>query len=292
MKSQIKNTLMMVVSMTIFGTIGLIRRYIELPSGYLAISRGIIGSLFLTTVLLVFKRKPNMSIIINRIFVLLISGFLIGANWILLFESYRYTTIANATMCYYMAPIFVIVISPILFKETMRINNVIAVIVTFIGMLLISGIFTTSQTGVGHPLGIILGLLAALLYASVIIINKKISDIPAYEKTITQLFFAGITLIPYSLLTEEINTSSINLKNIVLILTAGVVYTGIAYYLYFESMSKLKAQSVALLGYIDPVVAVLVSFFILREDFTITGLIGTLLIIAATTANEIINLRQ
>lgn len=107
-----------ILAMSIFGTIGIFRRYIPLPSSVLALARGTIGTIFLLFLLLVIKRQRLSAEAISRNFkFLVISGALIGFNWILLFEAYQYTTVATATLCYYMAPVLVIMASPFFFQE-------------------------------------------------------------------------------------------------------------------------------------------------------------------------------
>ena len=93
----------LVLSMLIFGTIGLFRRYIPLPSGLLAMARGLIGTLFLVLAMALRRQRPSGAAIRKNLPLLILSGAMIGFNWILLFEAYNHTTVALATLCYYMA---------------------------------------------------------------------------------------------------------------------------------------------------------------------------------------------
>ena len=56
---------------------------------------------------------------------LILSGALIGFNWILLFEAYNYTTVATATLCYYMQPTIVILLSPLFFRERLTAKKLV-----------------------------------------------------------------------------------------------------------------------------------------------------------------------
>ena len=67
----------------------------------------------------------------------------------------------------------------------------------------------------------------------------------------------------------------------------GLVHTGMAYAIYFGSMSHLKAQSIAVLGYIDPVFALLLSALVLHESLTVFGILGAVLIIGSALVSEI-----
>ena len=134
--------LCLILAMTIFSTIGIFRRYIPLSSGMLAAVRGIVGTIFLLLVFFAKKEKFHADTIKKNLLLLLLSGCFIGINWIFLFESYRYTTVATATLCYYMAPIFVMLVSPFLFKENMSIKKGLCIISALIGMVFVSGILT------------------------------------------------------------------------------------------------------------------------------------------------------
>ena len=113
-----KSKLSLMGAMVIFGTIGLVRRYIDLPSSFIALARAVIGTVFLLGVVALTKKKPDWAGIRKNGLVLVLSGAFLGFNWVFLFESYRCTSVATATLCYYMAPILVILASPLL-KETL-----------------------------------------------------------------------------------------------------------------------------------------------------------------------------
>ena len=288
MNENTKAKLSLILSMVIFGTIGIFRKYVPLSSGLLAISRGYIGALFLIFLIVVIKKnKISFKAIKNNLFLLCLSGVFIGINWILLFESYQYTSVATATLCYYMAPVFVIVASPFLFKEKITLKKVICVIVALVGMVLVSGIIETGFTGIGELKGILLGLGAAAFYASVIVLNKKIENVPIYDKTTVQLASAATVLVPYSIFVEDNSNVEITPIVIIMLLVVGVVHTGFTYALYFGTIEKLNTQTVALFSYIDPIVAIILSAVILSEKMSIFGAIGAVLILGSTMISEL-----
>ena len=278
----------MIGAMTIFGTIGIFRKYIPLPSSLLALARGIIGTAFLLFLVLAVKRDKLSIEAIKRNFVfLIVSGAFIGFNWILLFEAYQYTTVATATLCYYMAPVIVVLVSPFLFKERLTLLKAICVAVALAGMVFVSGIPQSGFGGMSELKGILLGLGAATLYAIVVILNQYIKDIPAYDKTIMQLGTAAIAILPYTLLTENFADISFTPVAVLMLLFVGIVHTGIAYTLYFGSMSGLKAQTIALFSYIDPVVAIILSAVILQENIGLWGVIGAVMVLGSTMVSEL-----
>lgn len=285
----------MMLSMFIFGTIGLFVKYIPLPSSLIALLRGFVGALFLFVLIKIKKQSMDKTAIKVNLFKLCLSGAVLGFNWILLFESYRYTTVATATLCYYLAPVIVILVSPILLKEKLTWKKLLCVLISLLGMVFVSGVLGVLKTGhfeKSEFTGILFGLGAACLYACIVLTNKKIKDISAYDMTIVQLAVAAAVLVPYVLLTQDLSGTALGAKELALLAVVCIVHTGIAYALYFGSMKGLKGQTVAILSYIDPVVAILMSALILREGFTASGALGAVLILGATFANEIIDSKQ
>ena len=280
-----RSLLSLTLSAAIFGTIGIFRRWLPLPSGVLAMIRGFLGAASMVVLLLLRRQRPAWEPVKKNLWKLLVSGAMIGFNWILLFEAYRYTTVAVATLCYYMAPSIVLLVSPLLLKERLTLRKGICVFAALGGMVLVSGILGGENTVSGK--GILLGLGAAALYAAVVLTNKTIHGVPAIEKTAVQLFAAGAVLVPYVLLAEEVPGGTFTLSVILLTLVVGLVHTGLAYALYFGSMDGLSAQTVALFSYIDPVVAVLLSALLLKEPMGLLEGIGTVLVICAAAVSEL-----
>lgn len=267
----------LVLSMLIFGSIGIFVRYIPLPSSVIAMIRGFVGTLFLLVVVFLTKKKLSGKSIKKNLILLLLSGAAIGVNWILLFESYRRIPVATATLCYYLAPVFVIILSPLVLKEKLNLTKVLCVIMALVGMVFISGIIGGTKNSL-DSIGILCAVGAAVLYSIVVMMNKFLKDISSYDSTIMQLFAAFIVILPYTLLTEDFSVLEVSNTTILLLMVVGIVNTGVAYWLYFGSMKNLKAQTIALFSYIDPMVAIILSILILKEGMNIYNVIGAVLI--------------
>ena len=278
--------LKLIISMVIFGTIGIFVRYIDAERGFIAFTRGIIGAIILVVALLLMRRRPSLTAIKNNLVWLLISGACIGINWILLFESYSYTTIATSTLCYYMSPVFVIIASPLVLGARVTAKKWICVVVALVGMVLVSGIVGGDGIGENGIIGVALALGAALLYATVTLLNKKLKDISSYDTTIVQLAAAALTVLPYTIFAESNDIFALDPVAIIMILVVGVLHTGVAYMLFFSSIQELPTETVALFSYLDPIVAVLLSLFI-SEPMTLPMCIGAVLIIVALIASEV-----
>ena len=275
------------LSMFIFGTIGLFVRNIPLPSSLIALVRAAVGTLFLLMLLLLRHEKPDYAAIRRNLKTLLISGTAMAFNWILLFEAYRYTTVAVATLCYYFSAIFVIIASPFVLKERITPVKAVCSVVALAGMVLVSGV-TDGRSGAFSPIGVALGLGAAVLYATVVLLNKRLKDISSFDTTISQLAIASVVLLPYVLLTETLSSINLPPMGLIMLMTVAIVHTGMSYAMYFSSLKELKAQTVALVSYLDPVVALLLSVFVLSEPMTPAAVIGAVLVLGAMLASELI----
>ena len=277
-----KSLYMLIGSMVIFGTIGVVRRYIPLSSAAIAAARGLVGAVFLLLLRLLRRKKLDRAAVRANLWRLILSGAIIGFNWIALFEAYQYTTVAVATLCYYMAPVFVIMLSPLVLKDKLTARKGICAALAVAGMVLVSGVL---DAGGGSLRGVLLGLLAAALYASVILINKRMTPMPAMDRTVIQLAAAGVVVLPYAILTGG-GGEALTLGTLGLLAVICIVHTGFAYALYFGSMEGLPAHTIALLSYIDPVVAVVLSAVALDEPLTLWTMVGAVLILGAAVLGE------
>lgn len=277
--------IMLGVSMTIFGTLGLFVRNIPVSSAQLALCRAILASVLIGLYLLATRQKIPFSKINREVPLLLLSGGAMGVNWILLFEAYKYTTVSVATLSYYFAPVLVTIVCPILFREKLTGKQVLCFIMSTVGLVLIT--LTGEGGGDQMPKGILCGLGAAVFYTAVILLNKFIKNVGGIHRTFLQFLAAIVVLIPYVALTGERALWQMDSKGWVNLLIVGLVHTGITYCLYFSSLKELPGQKAAILSYIDPLIAVVVSVVFLRENMTLLQAFGGVLILGFTLINEI-----
>lgn len=271
--------------MALYGTTGILKKFIPFSSSFISFTRAVIALLLILSVVLIQKKKLDFQGIKKNLVYLLAVGLLLGLNWIAYFEACNYTTVAKASLCYYMAPVLIIALSPILYKEKLGGKKVLCVLVAVAGMVMVSGVLTDSTHGDWK--GIAIGLGAAVIYALVIIFSRKITDVPSYDKTAVQMAIAALVMLPVVLVNGEPATGNANAMEWILLIIIGTVNTGLAYIIYFDKVTKLKAQTVAIFAYADPVVSVLLSALILKEPLGIFGIVGAVLIIGAMIINEI-----
>ena len=292
-----RSRLFIALAAAIFGTIGLFVRQISLPSAETALYRAVLAVLAIGTYLLITRQKIELSGMKKELILLLISGVAMGANWILLFEAYKYTTVSMATLSYYAAPVLITLVSTFLFREKLTPRKILCFVMSTLGILLItvsgsdggssplSGSSPFSGSGTDH-IGIMFGLCAAVLYATVVLLNKFIKNVEGIQRTFLQFIAAVATLFPYVMLTGGTHLSSLNGAGWGFLLVVGLVHTGIAYCLYFSSLQHVSGQEAAVLSYIDPFVAVVLSVLLLHEPMSLMQMVGGAMILGFTLLNE------
>ena len=271
--------------MVTFGTLAPFVRNINVSSGELALYRAILAASLIAVVLLATKQRIPFEKIKKEVPLLLASGVAMGINWILLFEAYKYTTVSAATLSYYFAPVIVTVVCPILFKEKLTKKQILCFVMSTVGLVMITGI--GDMGGSRGMIGILFGLGAACFYATVILMNKFIKNVEGIHRTFLQFLSAIVVLIPYVMLTSGVTLGNLDGFGWFNLLIVGLVHTGVTYCLYFSSLKELPGQKAAILSYIDPLVAVLISVTILNETMTMSQVFGGTLILGFTLWNEL-----
>lgn len=286
MRKESRARTFLILSMTIFGTIGLMVRYIPVSSGELALYRAVMAAVLIGLCLLITRQKIPFSAIKKQLPLLLLSGCAMGFNWIFLFQAYRFTTVSVATLSYYFAPVLVTLACPVLFREKLGARQWICFAMSTAGLVLITGVGDVSA-GSNHLMGIGFGLAAACLYAAVILLNKFIQNVDGIHRTFLQFLAAILVLLPYVALTGGTHLNTLDTTGWVFLLIVGLVHTGVAYCMYFSALKELPGQKAAILSYTDPLVAVILSVTVLGEPMNILQVIGGVMILGFTLWNEI-----
>lgn len=286
MSRNIYAPLRLILAMAIFGTLGIFVRNIPLDSAEIALYRAVLSAVLIGGYLLIRKERIPVRTMKKELFLLLLSGAAMGFNWILLFEAYKYTTVSIATLSYYFAPVIVTALCPVLFREHLSRRQVCCFLMSTLGVVLIIGASGFGSSG-SDLIGIGYGLGAAVLYATVILLNKFIKNVTGIHRTFLQFIAALMVLIPYVAATSGFHFMELSGKGWANLLIVGFVHSGIAYCLYFPSLKEMKGQQAAVLSYIDPLVAVVVSVTVLGEALTVSQVVGGVLILGFALINEI-----
>lgn len=277
-----------IVAVLLYGTVGLVVRYVNLPSEVIVLFRGTFGALSVLAYMLARGRRPDAAAIRTNLRWLLAGGVCLGLNWVFLFAAYVHTTVAMASLCNYMAPIIVIAISPFAFGERIGPRRIACVLVAFVGIALVSNLPAATSGGV-NVVGLALGMLAALSFVGVVFCNRHLHDIESLDRVVVQLSISAAVVLPYALaMNGGLPLAGLDARSWLLLALLCVVQTGIAYIFYFGAMGVLPVLEVALLGYIEPVTSVVCSALVLGEPMGVLGWVGAAMVIAAAAAGELV----
>ena len=274
-------------ALLLFGSNGMVASFIQLSSLQIVLLRTLTGSILLAVLffltggkLTFYKHKRHFSF-------LAVSGIAMGASWMFLYEAYARIGVSIASLLYYCGPVIVMALSPLLFKEKLTANKIVGFLAVIVGVVLING---NAFGDNGDISGIACGLLSAVMYAFMVICNKKASDISGLENSTLQLTTAFLTVAAFVGLKQGY-TMQIASSSVIPILVLGLLNTGIGCYLYFSSIGKLRVQTVAICGYLEPLSAVVFSVVFLNEVMLPLQIIGAALIIGGAMAGELLNKR-
>ncbi len=275
-----------ITAVVLYGTVGMFLRFVDLPSESVAFFRGAVGVLFILLFRLARRERPDRAAIKTDLPLLIVSGIGLGFNWIFLFAAYVKTTVAIASLCNYMAPVFVVILAPLVLREKLDGRKIPFIFLALFGIVLVSGI--TGGGVAGDPLGAVYGLAGACCFTFIVFCNRKMKNVSAMDRAVIQLAVSAATVLVYLLIKNGGRFPLPDMRSGLMVLMLGILQTGIAYCLYFSGMAKLPVQTVAILGYLEPVVSVLCSVIFLREPMGWTGWIGAAMVIAAAVISELL----
>lgn len=271
------------LSLLLFGSNGIVASFILLNSYEIVFSRSLLGSLFLIAVFVFGRNKPSFWKNKREFIFLICSGVAMGTSWMFLYEAYSQIGVSIATLIYYCGPVIVMILAPIVFKESITSAKIAGFIAVFIGMLLVNGVEVTNSRFLW---GLICGILSAVTYAFMVIFNKKAASIKGLENSMGQLTVSFVTVAIFTWIKQGASIA-VSKESILPILILGIVNTGFGCYLYFSSIKELPVQSVAICGYLEPLSAILFSAVFLHEQLTIVQIIGAILILGGASFGEL-----
>lgn len=271
------------LALLLFGSNGIVASYILLNSYEIVFLRTLIGSLFLILVFALSKQKMRFWKNKSHFLCLVISGVAMGASWIFLYEAYAQIGVSIATLACYCGPVIVMIFSPVIFKEKMTSYKLLGFLAVIIGMFCVNG-QALSQGRTSW--GLICGVLSAIMYAIMVVFNKKALSITGLENSMCQLIISFITVAIFIGFKQGFSVN-ITQANLMPILLLGVVNTGIGCYLYFSSIGELPVHAVSICGYLEPLSALIFSAVILGEKLSLVQIAGAVLILGGAVFGEL-----
>ena len=280
-----KYYLMFVAAMLIFGSNGVFASMLDMSGAQLVLMRTLIGGAVLLIIILISRSRTPREVLLREKWRLLFAGVCLGANWALLFEAYNLMNVSLATLTYYTAPVLVLVLAPFVLKERQNSLAYVGMLVVVVGMLLVVG--TDLGEGGVTVTGLVVGLGSAVFYAMLMLVNKKISGVSGLNLTFIEIIIAAVILLPYVFATSGGVPLPTDARGIFALLFLCTVNTGFACWLYFSSMNRLPAKAVALMGYFDPVSALVFSAVFLDERLSTVQFIGAVLVLAGALVGQL-----
>lgn len=277
-----------ILALLIFGSNGIITSLIDLNSYEIVLLRTLIGSLIL--IFLFFIKKGQLTFFKHKkqFTFLCISGIAMGASWMFLYEAYQIIGVSIASLLYYCSPVFVMVLAPLLFKEKLTIIKITSFLTVLCGIFLVNG---SSFQNDGNSQGMFCGFMSALMYALMVIFNKKAKNITGLENAMLQLFISFLTVAGFVGF-QQGYAIQIAPSDILPIFILGFVNTGLGCYFYFSSIGSLPVQTVAICGYLEPLSAVLFSVVLLREKMLPVQIAGAIFILGGAAFGECFQMKS
>ncbi|MCD6458491.1 MAG: EamA family transporter [Thermoproteales archaeon] len=273
-----------IISMLIWGSVGIFARFSELDGLSLAFYRVLFSSVFFLVFYLIKDRERllySFNEAIDKIKHISLIGIALGFNWVFFFYAVMLTQIAKALLVYYLAPLFVIIFSTIYLKERPRARTIFLAVMAFLGFLTIicEDIGDFNQNDM---LGVFFAFLASLLYATVTILGRYLRSFQPLSLTFFQLAFATLSLSPFMILYGQF---VISLQSIAVVMVIALVHTILALLIYMDALREVEASRVALLSYLDPLSAIVYALVIFGEIPSFHTMIGGFLILASSICN-------
>ncbi|KXZ23309.1 transporter [Bacillus nakamurai] len=246
----------MVISMVIFGSIGFFSEHTNVPSFELVFVRCLCATLFLGVCWFATGQYRTEKWSRREVFQTLACGFFLVFNWVFLFKSFEETSVTIAISVYHLAPVLVLLLGSVIYREKLRVMSVSSIVICFLGTALISGINGNTSLAQLMGSGIIWAVLAALFYAFTTLLGKGINSLSPYAVTFLQTGLGIVVLLPFI---HFSSFSHLSHSNWIMIVSTGIIHTGIVYLLFFDSLRFLSTRFISIIVFLDPAVAIVLD---------------------------------
>lgn len=273
-----------IVAMAILGTNGLLVVNLNFTSEAVVIVRTGLGAMFLGLVSMLTSRF-DIQTLRRDLLPATLGGLAVALNWLFLFAAYKEASVSLSILLCYCGPMVVLLLSPLLFREKLTPQSIIAGVIVAVGMWCMTG---WEGLHGSTRVGMLYGLISGGFYALLLVCNKSIKHMESIHCTLYQLVIASLVICVYSLTTN--GTLPLALPRGIewlYVFVLGVVNTGVAYALFFSAIKKLSGQTVALMSYIEPLTALLVSAIFLGERLLPLQLLGAICILGGTALGNL-----
>ena len=274
-----------IAALLLFGLNGIVASYITLNSYEIVFLRTLIGSILLIAIFLITKSKTQFYMYKRQLGSISVSGAAMGMSWMFLYEAYQKIGVGIASLAYYCGPIIVMALSPFIFREKLTWVKVVSFLCVLLGVFFVNG---QAIGDGGESWGLFCGMMSAIMYAAMVIFNKKAKNITGLENSMLQLFISFLTVAVFVGIKQNF-IIEISISDIIPIFILGLINTGVGCYFYFSSISYLPVQTLAICGYLEPLSAVIFSILFLKETMVPIQVVGAVFILVGAIFGELFN---
>lgn len=274
-------------SLLLFGSNGIVAACIAMPSSSIVFWRTLIGSALLITIFIGMRQKFTALSSMRDFACMMASGVSTGLSWIFLYEAYRLAGVAASSLIYYLGPILVMALSPVLFHEPLTARKLACFGVVLVGAVLLNG---EAPWANGDIWGLVCAAASAVCHAFMVVFNKLASRVQGLQNPTMQLVVSFATVAVFIWLAPG-QTVQLPGADWPATLFLGLVNTGAGCYLYFSSIGALRAQTVVVLGYVEPLSAVVLAVLLLGESMSFLQISGAILVLGGALVAELSNAR-
>jgi drug/metabolite transporter (DMT)-like permease len=265
-------------AIVLWSSIGVVIRFSGMPVALLIFSAASISTVLLSLYFMYCGQRCRLPRG-RALVLLLVLGPVSLVNTFTFFYAYQTTSVANAVLTHYTAPIFVALFAPLFLKEQTTPRIIVAVALASLGLWIMLGIsgdqfIALALSGDRSTIGILSGLCSGVAYAALVIILRKMAaSYTPLVITLAQNSVVALLLLPVVSVPDNL------LSGLWSLVFMGVVHSTIAPLLYVRGMRTVPASTAAILGYLEPVCVILLGTFLLAEPVTPATLGGGALIL-------------
>ena len=273
MNAKTKNLAEIHLAVLLFGLSGLFGKLLTLSPTIIVLGRVFFSSIFLFMIILYFKTDMKLKEKKHYLY-LIMMGVILALHWSAFFKSIQVSTVAIGLLTFSTFPVFVTFLEPLFFKEKIKFSNILIAVVTLLGVMLV---VPTFELGNNLTQGVIWGILSGLTYAILSMMNRKfVKDYSSLVIAFYEQLIATLVLIPFYFLLRPV----FDLKDILLLVVLGIVFTGVSHLLFINSLKNLKTQTAGIISSLEPVYGIIFAIFLIREIPTFREIIGGIVIIS------------
>ena len=282
-QSQFSFIILAIIAAISMGTIGTLARFAALPAEHITFYRLFLGAICLLFYMLCSAKKSQ--ILHKPSKRTLVNGVLLASFMAFYIQAMNYTSMANAVMLIYLAPLLCAVTAHFIFSEKLSYLNFFIIAFALLGFAMMM-VFSLSVSGSGNEaLGLFYGVLSLLSYSGFMLINRKPSEATPYQSTLIQLLVGAFCMLPFVMNKPILPT----LEQSYWLLVIGVLPGFIAILCAVKALRSLPSITFGTIAYLEPVAVVCLAWVLFGETLNMLQLLGCSLIIIAGIAQGILS---